>query len=196
MRRIHVSALLVVAAGALGACAASGSASPGVPSLGGATTAPTSSATKAALVHATAQCLRQHGIPDYQEPVITAGGQVYSDTRSIQNAPRSAQDAAQHACQSLAAQAGFEPTSEPPAPPALLAAGVRAAVCLRANGLPHYTDPTAQSPYTPGHGFGISGNEIPSGGKLSPAFQQAASACRSLLDDEIRASTFSSLSNG
>jgi len=71
-----------------------------------------------------------------------------------------------------------------------------AAECMRANGLPNFPDPTARSPYTPGHGFGIQGNAIPSGGKLNPLYQQAAAACRSLLDAEIRASTLSSLSNG
>jgi hypothetical protein len=67
---------------------------------------------------------------------------------------------------------------------------------MRTNGLPSFPDPTAQSPYTPGHGFGIPGNAIPSGGKQNPVYQQAATACRPLLDAEIRASTLSSLSNG
>jgi hypothetical protein len=35
--------------------------------------------------------------------------------------------------------------------------------------------------------------EMPAGGKASPVYQRAAQACRSLLDDEIRASTLSSL---
>jgi hypothetical protein len=197
MRRTFASlpALLAVAA-ALAACGASGAAAPAVPSLGGATGTVISGQSKAALVHAAAECIRRHGIPDYQEPVVTPDGQVYSDTRSIENAGRSAQDAADHACHSLATRAGFDPTNEPPAPPALVAAGVKAAECMRANGLPNIPDPTAQSPYTPGHGFGIQGNAIPSGGKLNPVYQQAAATCRSLLDAEIRASTFSSLSNG
>jgi hypothetical protein len=189
---------LLAAAVALAACGASGAAAPAVPSLGAATGTTTRGQNqgKAALVHAAAECIRHHGIPRYQEPVVTPDGQVYSDTRSIQDAGQSAQDAADHACHSLATRAGFDPTNEPPAPAALVAAGVKAAECMRAKGLPNFPDPTAQSPYTPGHGFGIQGNAIPSGGKLSPAYQQAAGACRSLLDAEIRASTLSSLSNG
>lgn len=64
---------------------------------------------------------------------------------------------------------------------------------MRAHGLPNDHDPTAQSPYTPGHGFGMTADEVPSGGKASPVYQTAAHACRSLLDDEIRASTLASL---
>jgi hypothetical protein len=39
----------------------------------------------------------------------------------------------------------------------------------------------------------MTANEVPSGGKASPVYQTAAHACRSLLDDEIRASTLASL---
>ena len=66
---------------------------------------------------------------------------------------------------------------------------------MRAHGLPNVQDPTAQSDYTPGHGFGYTSNEVPSGGKANPVFQAAAHACRSLLDAEIRASTLTSLGN-
>lgn len=195
MRRT-LPALLAAAALALGLAACGGSAPAAVvPSLGAVTGTVVSSQARAGLVHQVAECIRSHGIPAYQEPVITAAG-VFSDTRSIQNAGQGEQDAAYNACKSLAARAGFDPTSEPPAPPALVAAGVRSAECMRANGLVNFPDPTARSTFTPGHGFGIQGNAIPAGGKTSPAYQAAASACRSLLDAEIRASTLSSLSNG
>ena len=75
-------------------------------------------------------------------------------------------------------------------------AGVRAAECQRAHGLPNVKDPTANSPYTPGHGFGLTGDEVPTGGKASHGFQEAAHACRSQVDAEIRASTLSSLGSG
>ena len=150
---------------------------------------------RAAALHAAAQCIRQHGVPSYADPVLTASGQVYSDSRSIQDAPQPVLNAVQQACGTLAARAGLNPSYEPPAPPQLVEAGVRAAGCMRAHSLPNFRDPTAQSPYTPGHGFGITGDEIPAGGKLNPAYQAAASACRALLDAEIRASTLASLSN-
>jgi hypothetical protein len=66
---------------------------------------------------------------------------------------------------------------------------------MRAHGLPNDQDPTPQTPYTPGHGFGMTAIEIPAGGKASPVYQRAAQACRSLLDTEIRASTLASLGN-
>ena len=66
---------------------------------------------------------------------------------------------------------------------------------MRAHGLPNAQDPTPQTPYTPGHGFGMTASEIPAGGKANPVYQRAAHACRSLLDTEIRASTLASLGN-
>ena len=194
----------------LAGCGASRSSSPAVPSLSqavgqGASGSPGASARtdssqgswtgRAAELHAAAQCIRQHGIPAYTDPVLTASGQVYTDSRSFDNAPRSVWNAVQQACAALAARAGLSPDAEPPAPPQLIQAGVRSAECMRAHGLPNVQDPTAQSDYTPGHGFGYTSNEVPSGGKANPVFQAAAHACRSLLDAEIRASTLTSLGN-
>ena len=201
----------------LAGCGSAGSSSPAVPSLGqasgqgaqaashGASGSPGASpraessqgswAGRGAELHAAAQCIRQHGVPAYTDPVLTASGQVYTDSRSFDNAPRSVWNAVQQACAALAARAGLSPDAEPPAPPQLVQAGVRSAECMRAHGLPNVQDPTAQSDYTPGHGFGYTSNEVPSGGKANPVFQAAAHACRSLLDAEIRASTLASLGN-
>jgi hypothetical protein len=144
-------------------------------------------------LHAAAECIRQHGIPAYADPVLTPDGRVYTDSRSFDSAPEGTLSAVQQACGALAARAGLSPDQEPPAPPRLVQAGVRAAQCLRAHGLPDVQDPTARSPYSPGHGFGMRAGEIPAGGKASPVYQAAAHACRPLLDDEIRASTLASL---
>jgi hypothetical protein len=197
MRNRYVIAAL---AGALllAGCGGSATSSPGVPALSQAPRQPTSQLSggdRAAALHAAAQCIRQHGIPSYADPVLTASGQVYSDSRSIQDAPQPVADAVQQACGTLAARAGLDPSYEPPAPPQLIEAGVRSAECLRAHGLPNVQDPTARTPYTPGHGFGFSAGEIPAGGKQDPAYQAAASACRAILDAEIRASTLARLSN-
>jgi hypothetical protein len=146
---------------------------------------------------AAAQCVRQHGIPTFQDPVLTQSGQLYVDIRSLQNAAQAVLQTVRTACQTLLRQAALrlsnDPHSEPPAPAQLVQAGVRAAECSRANGLPNMADPNSNTAYVPGHGFQISGHEIPPGGKRSPAFQRASHACRSLLDAEIRASTLSSL---
>jgi hypothetical protein len=197
MRNHYVIAAL---AGALllAGCGGSATSSPGVPALSqaaGQGTQGQGSSTRAAALHAAAQCIRQHGIPSYADPVLTAGGQVYTDSRSMQDASQSVLDAVYHACSALAARAGLNPSSEPPAPPQLVEAGVRSDECLRAHGLPNVQDPTAQTAYTPGHGFGFTAGEIPAEGKLDRAYQAAASACRALLDAEIRASTLASLGN-
>jgi hypothetical protein len=199
----------------LAGCGSSGSSSPAVPALSQASgqgsqaagqeassspgasaqaeSAQGSWAGRAAELNSAAQCIRQHGIPGYTDPVLTTSGQVYTDSRSFDDAPRSVWDAVQQACGALAARAGLSPDAEPPAPPQLIQAGVRAAECMRAHGLPNDADPTAQTAYTPGHGFGLTASEVPPGGKANPIWQAAAHACRALLDAEIRASTLSSL---
>jgi hypothetical protein len=175
-----------------------GSPSQGSPSQGASAQAVSAQgawAGRGAELHAAAQCIRQHGIPSYQDPVLTASGQVYTDSRSLDDAPQSVIDAVQQACGALAARPGQSPDAEPPAPPPLVQAGVRSAECMRAHGLPNVQDPTAQSSYTPGHGFGYSSGEIPAGGKTDPVYQAAAHACRALLDAEVRASTLANLGN-
>lgn len=166
-----------------------------VPALGGGTgsSGGQSSAVRAAALRTAADCIRRHGIPGYANPVLTPSGALYTDSRSIDGATDAARTAVQQACATLLAQAQLSPDAEPPAPPQLVQAGVRAAECFRAHGLPNVTDPTAQSPYTPGHGFGLTASEVPPGGKLSPAFQQAIRACAAQDDAEIQASTLANL---
>ena len=186
-------AVMLALLGVLGTGCGGAPASATVPSLSGAASGQSAGSSRSAKLQAAAQCIRQHGIPGFADPVLTPSGAVYSDLRSIQDAAASTLDAVRAACGTLLVQAGFNPESEPPAPPQLVQAGVRSAQCERAHGLPNVQDPTSRTPYTPGHGFGFSGNEIPAGGKLSHGFQQAGHACHTLIDAEIRASTLSSL---
>ena len=162
------------------------------------------STTRVAQLHAAAQCIRDHGVPTYQDPVLTPEGYVFTDARSIQDAGIKESDAQQQAllnsirqaCGHLFTVAGLQPDDESPAPPQLVQAGVRSAQCLRAHGLPNMRDPNSQTPFTPGHGFGLTADELPNNGALGkqdPALQRAFTACRSLLDAEIRASSLSSL---
>jgi hypothetical protein len=157
-----------------------------------------------AQLHAAAQCLREHGVPSYQDPVLTPEGYVFTDARAVQDAlvklSRAQQDAAEgafrSACGQLFVVAGLQPDDESPAPPQLVQAGVRAARCLRANGLPSYRDPTSDTQFTPGHGFGLTADELPNNGALGkqdPLVQQAFSACRHELDAEIAASSLGDL---
>ena len=202
--RYALAALAASAVVLMAGCSGSGGASPTVPSLGHSTAAAQgnggqgtggSGAARASALHAAAQCIRQHGVPGYADPVLTPGGQVYSDSRPIQNASQSVFAAVLRACGTLLTQADLNPGNEPPAPPQLVRAGVRAAQCLRANGLPNVQDPTARSPYTPGHGFGMSGSEMPAGGKASPVWQHARQACDAQVTAELQASTLASLGN-
>ena len=187
------AAALLAALGLLGAGCTSSASPTSVPSLSSATGSHPAGGSRAAELHAAAQCIRQHGVPRYADPVLTPSGAVYSDSRSIQDASQSVLDAVQAACSSMLARAGLNPQNEPPAPPQLVQAGVRAAECSRAHGMPNDADPTARTPYTPGHGFGLTAGEGPAGGKLSHGFQEATHACGRLIDAEIRASTLSSL---
>jgi hypothetical protein len=149
---------------------------------------------RAAALHRAADCVRHHGIPGFTDPVVGADGQVFTDTRSLDNASDATKEAARRACQSLISAANWNPAVQAPAPPALVAAGARAAACLRQHGLPNMKDPTATTQYTPGHGFGMSADELPPGAdKATPVVQQAMQACRALLDAEIDASSLDHL---
>jgi hypothetical protein len=199
----YAIALLAASAAVLAAgCSTSGGGSPAVPSLsqsaaGGAAAqgGGGSDPSRASALHAAAQCIRQHGIPRYSDPVLTPGGAVYTDARSFQNAGQQVVTAIYQACRTLMTEANLQPLSEPPAPVQLVQAGVTAAECLRANGLPNITDPTTQSSYVPGHGFQMNRNEMPAAGKASPVWQHARQACNAQVDAEITASTLGSLSN-
>ena len=180
--------MMLALLGMLSAGCGGGAAPVTVPSLSEAGGSHPAGANRAADLHAAAQCIRQHGVPGYADPVLTPSGAVYSDRRSIQDASQSVLSTVQAACGSVLARAQLNPLHEPPAPPQLVQAGVRAAQCMRAHGLPNDADPTANTPYTPGHGFGLSRGEVPAAGKLSHGFQQAIHACQGLDAAEIRAS--------
>lgn len=191
-----IAVILIVAACAAG-CAAAPSAS--VPTLPGATANLAAGGNRTQALHAAAQCIRDHGVPAYQDPVVAPNGDVYTDQRSLQSAGgnnRDFVDRIRTACQTLFTQADFNPNNEPKATPALVQAGVQAAQCMRAHGLPLMRDPTASTVFTPGHGFGLTQDEVPPGGKASGVMQQAMQVCRAKIDAEINASTLSSLSHG
>ncbi|GIH16726.1 hypothetical protein [Rugosimonospora africana] len=143
-------------------------------------------------LHAAAECIRQHGIPTYKDPVLSADGHVYTDSRSLQDADENTVQAVAQACRDLILTAQLVPDGQAPAPPKLVQAGVKSARCMRANGLPNFRDPTANDLFTPGHGFGMHPEDLP-GDKTDPTVQHALQACRSILDEEARASSLGSL---
>lgn len=157
--------------------------------------AATGSDGRATKLHDAAECLRQHGVEHFADPVLGANGQVFTDTRALQEKePETAVSTAMTACRDKINAANWNPDQLPPAPAALVAAGVESARCLRAHGLPNVKDPTANSSYTPGHGFGLRIEELPPGvDKRSPVMRQAFEACRSILDRENAASSLDQL---
>jgi hypothetical protein len=183
--------LLAVFALGIAGCGASPSAPETVPTVVGGAAASGSHQSSSAIDGAVA-CIREHGIPGYQDPTIAPDGAVYTDRRSFENAPESARNAVQRACGALMATARLDSERQPPAPPAFVRAGVKVAQCARAHGLPNMRDPNASSQYVPGHGFGHSESEMP-GGKGSPAFATFRSACKSEIDAMMKASTLESL---
>ena len=62
--------------------------------------------TRATALHAAAQCIREHGIPSYPDPALSADGTVYSDLQSFRLATESVYDAIQRACGALFVAAG------------------------------------------------------------------------------------------
>ena len=202
--RCAVAALAVAATLAAVGCGGSGAAAPTVPSVSQSAQAANASSGqgndgvgsgRGTALHAAAQCIRLHGVPGYSDPVLTPSGEVYSDSRPIQDAPPSVLNAIHQACGALLTRANLNPFNEPPAPPQLVQAGVATAECMRAHGLPNDQDPTAQTAYTPGHGFEMTASEVPPGGKASPVWQHAAYACRAQITAELQASTLGSLGN-
>jgi hypothetical protein len=154
-------------------------------------TGATGDARKNAL-HAAAECVRRHGIPTYKDPVLTADGHVYTDSRSLHDAEPTTLLAAAQACKDLILTAQLVPDGQAPAPPALVRAGVASAKCMRANGLPNFRDPNANDLFTPGHGFGMHPEDLP-GDKSDPTVQHALDTCRPILADEARASSLGNL---
>jgi hypothetical protein len=150
-------------------------------------------ADRRAKLHAAAQCVRTHGAPNYQDPVLTSDGYVYTDDVSLRSLDGPQLDAATTACQDLIHAANFSIRDQGPAPTALIQAGVKSAECLRAHGLPDFKDPTANSHFSPGKGFGLDSANIPPGGKQNPTLRRAVDACRAVLDAEAAASSLGNL---
>ncbi|MHB8467848.1 MAG: hypothetical protein ACYDH6_00175 [Acidimicrobiales bacterium] len=170
-------AAAVVLGVAIAACS-SGSKSPTVASVGA---GPTTTAspdggsssggdTPLAQGLAYSQCMRNHGMPNFPDPIPTpSGGYGYHMPRGS-NAinPRSpAYVAAQDACKSLAPQwwTGGQQLS-----PAQEQAWLTWAKCIRANGVPDFADPT----FAGGH---VAIND--GGGAGSAQLQAAERACKS-----------------
>jgi hypothetical protein len=141
-RHHRLTACALIAAGAIVGGCGSGSDSPGVPSAGAHsdTTSASSGVSRHGGALAFAQCMRTHGVPNFPDPTIGAGG-IYSFSLPPGLDLRSAQSqAAQHACRSMLSGGGGSQAQQQEATAAWLAV----ARCMRAHGIKDYPDPTAQ----------------------------------------------------
>lgn len=119
-----------------------------------------------------AQCMRAHGVPSFPDPP-PGGGVVVPNSINV-NAPGFR--AAQHACANLFP--GGAPSGR--ASEADKLAMLRLARCMRAHGLPSFSDPTTTPPSTPpanGLAIGRGGVFLVVPDPRGPAFKHAAAAC-------------------
>ena len=145
LRRAGVLAALVVMALLTAAC---GGSSPSASRTGGSTTyqsATTSSHTHA--LHLAGQCIRQHGIPSFPDPIVAssgpAKGKAILDKQAFLAVPNSVVSRVLAACQTALAQAGISGrTAGPTIPTADQVYYLRADACMRSHGITDFPDPT------------------------------------------------------
>jgi len=128
-----------------------------------------------------AQCFREHGIPDFPDPVIDQQGQLAlrSGDEAHVKGELNANPAAQQACQpildrlpaSTSRRSGQYSQED-------LANLLKFAQCMRRNGIPEWPDPNADG------SFPISGTPLAAEGK-SPRVRTAMQACKQYWDNGI-----------
>jgi len=165
-------AILAVVALALAGCTAS-QAAPAVPSLGGGTAGAPS---QVSAMHLAGQCIRQHGIPAFPDPILNSAGQVTFNKSQLLGVSKAVLGQAMTACRVALDQAGIQAGRAyghgAAPPPAQLRQLVAFARCMRAHGLTGLQDPN------PANGE----IRLPPGvAKDSPVVLRATRACRSLL---------------
>ena len=167
MRRIGLTVAALLAIGLLGTGCASGSAGPGVASLGSATASGTSSPTGSVKDRALAysQCMRAHGIADFPDP--NGDGDIRLEAHPGSDLdPNSARfKAAQQACKAL------EPTPGPQDQAKQHAAALQYSKCMRDHGIKDFPDPNPQG------GIQISMSPGSDLDPNSPLFKAADKAC-------------------
>jgi hypothetical protein len=186
---------------AVGGCGSSHSDA-NVPSLRHASGTSTQVQHAAAALHAAAQCIRDHGVPSYADPVVGPGNAVYADQRSLENVSQTVLEGVRQACRDLAAAANWDPSERPHPTAQMLRDGVHEAQCFRVHGLPNWPDPRPTDTFDPGHGFQV--NDSAFAGAVSPganpkqssAFRDAATACRAEIDATTRDSQLANLAHG
>lgn len=169
----RLAVLIGVIAATLTACSSGRATSQVAAAVGAAhTSATTAPAGTTQLVHTAAQCLRDHGIPNFPDPVLDAHGGLQVDDQLLKSLPAAVALAAENACKTQidAAQAAAG-TARPAATPQELQQATTFAHCMRQHGWPRFPDPDASGR------FELTNPADGPSSKRDPSFQ----ACRSQL---------------
>jgi hypothetical protein len=113
-----------------------------------------------------AACMRSHGVPDFPDPKVTSEGEIISipdDMPGVRSALRS--------CESLLPDGGVSSLAQQVQEQAEL---LEFAVCMRANGVPNFPDPTVSGSRVTLRLDGID--------RSSPRFAAAKRACAGVTD--------------
>ena len=129
------------------------------------------------LIHTAAQCLRDHGIPNFPDPVVDTHGNIQYDDQLIKNLPAAVTQRAQLACQSeINAAETAANNAQPAATPQEIQQATQFAQCMRRHGWPNFPDPDS-------HGrFELTNPHDGPTTKNDPSFQ----ACRAQLGPRAR----------
>jgi hypothetical protein len=125
-------------------------------------------------------CMRAHGVPNFPDP-SAAGGIPFIAAGSGINTLSPAFQGAQLACHTLApgahgVSAGMKAATD--------ARWLKISRCMRRHGVPDFPDPTFSMPPSNSNAYGFISDQngvvvaLPGTSPTSPAFAQAANACR------------------
>ena len=175
-RVIRVALPLVVSVVTLAACGGSSSAShvatasPRPGQTG--TVHATAPQTVTQLIHTAAQCVRDHGIPNFPDPVLDIHGYPQYDDQLIRSLPAAVTQRAVNACsRQINAAQSLAPHPQPPATPQEIQQATQFAQCIRQHGWPRFPDPDSRG------GFELSNPHDGPPSKNDPSWQ----ACRARL---------------
>lgn len=177
--RSTLTSIVAVAAFSLVAAGCGGGHSPGVASVASSTVpSPGGSSATTSHTHAlvlAGQCIRQHGIPNFPNPVVAtsgpAAGHAILAKQVLRDYPESVVNQALAACRAALEQAGINNGGPNHGPSTQEMQDLLAfARCVRHHGISNFPDPNSQG------SFNLAGTGINSH-QLSPAELAAARAC-------------------
>ncbi len=179
-RTATVTAAAFAAAVAVAACGGSSGPNNSNNSNNSASSAPGSAAFLADELRVS-QCIRAHGVPNYPDPPSSGGMHSVGNGNTVtvngvklDASPQTVQSA-QQACPKYAS---LSPAISSSQLASVREGAVKAAECMRANGVPNFPDPSVTTG-PGGHGLGISIGAT-GGGSIniySPAFKAAHAKC-------------------